>query len=385
MSIRTINFIVEADKITPSTLQRGGQQGEHNATELVFNIDPSLINKLSQVANGATIYYRIEGHTGIGMKNSTLPVVLNIPDDYSAGFALNYLLENWLTREGGNITVYLIFSIISKSETLVDIYSYPARLKLDVVPDGKYTDGKNYESISKLSVAAETAAERAENAAEISETAKEQTVGARFALENGAVFIFQGGDASGAAEIDLVVDSELSEHSRNPINNKTVTEEFKKYLTAEDADKRYVSATEYTKDKKQYALDKEYANAERSEMKKKLDNITDYIVECGTSGIWYYEKRNSGRVVCYGSSPHSFVSMSAMGALYCEIIDIGLPVGVFNKTPLHAWGNVDVVGSVNVVLWESTNTKLTVKLNTALQYNASNDCTISLYVVGTWK
>lgn len=226
MSIRTINFNVEADRITPSTLQRGGLQGEHNATELVFKVDNSLVEKLRQASMGASIYYRFEGHTGIGLKNSTLPVVLNIPDDYSNGVYLDYLLENWLTREGGNITVYLIFSVLSKGETLVDIYSYPARLKLEAVPDGKYTDGKNYESIAKLSVAAEDAAERAESAAEISEAAKEQTVDARFALENGAEFIFLGGDASGAAEVDLVVDGEMSDTSNNPVSNKVI----KKYV-----------------------------------------------------------------------------------------------------------------------------------------------------------
>lgn len=315
MSIRTINYTVTADSITPASLQRGGLQGEHKATELIFNIENSLAEKLEAAAkyipieDGAIegeLYYRFEAHNCMGKKDSTLPVRFKISDGELKGFYLNYSLENWLTREGGNITVYLIFSILSDGETHIDVFSYPARLKLESVPDGKYTDGKNYESIAKLSVAAEDAAERAEEAAEISETAKEQTVSARFALENGAEFIFLGGDASGAAEVDLVVDGELSEHSSNPISNEAVAknlekyistkefaEELQKYTPTEQADEMYVSAEDY-------ASDKETADNERLENKKNLENIVDYVEEQGTSGIWTYRKWNSGIGECYG-------------------------------------------------------------------------------------
>lgn len=243
MSIRRINYTVTADSITPASLQRGGLQGEHNATELIFNIESSLAEKLEAAAkyipieDGAIegeLYYRFEGYTCMGMKNSTLPIRFEVPEGVIKEFTLNYSLENWLTREGGNITVYLIFSILSAHETMVDLYSYPARLKLDPKEDGKYTDGKNYESVAKLSIAAEDAAERAEEAAEISVEAKELTEEARFALENGAEFIFLGGDASGAAEIDLVVDGELSEHSSNPISNEAVAKKLKGYMNSEE-------------------------------------------------------------------------------------------------------------------------------------------------------
>lgn len=335
MSIRTINYTVTADSITPSTLQRGGLQGEHNATELVFKVENSLVEKLLQASQGGTIYYRFEGHTGIGLKNSTLPVVLNIPEDYSDGFTLNYLLENWLTREGGNIAVYLIFSIISKAETLVDIYSYPARLKLEAVPDGKYTDGKNYESMAKLSVAAEDAAERAENAAEISVEAKELTEEARFALENGAEFVFQGGDAKGAADIDLVVDGEFSENSSNPISNAAVAKEFKNYISTENADKKYVNVDDYALDKKQYTKDKETADTERSDIKKKLDTISDHLIEQGINGIWYYEKYDSGFIKLYGFETRENVSITqSAGNVFRSINSFDIPSSL-GVTKIH--------------------------------------------------
>ncbi len=178
MSIRTIKFKVEAERITPSSVQRGGLQGEHNATELEFLVENSLAEKLdiANMEEGGALCYRFEGHTGTGMKNSTLPVRLSVPGGSIKEFTLKYSLENWLTREGGDVTVFLIFSLLSGNETLMDMYSYPARIKLEAVPEGKYTDGKNYEGVAKLSEAAEESAERAENAADISEAAKEQTL-----------------------------------------------------------------------------------------------------------------------------------------------------------------------------------------------------------------
>lgn len=176
MSIRTIKFKVEADKITPSSLQRGGLQGEHNATELVFEVADSLAELLAQASTEQRLVYRFEGHTGTGYKNSTMSAEVEIPEGEFKEFTLKYPLENWLTREGGNVTVFLIFSVISEDETLVDFYSYPARIQLEAVPDGEYTDGKNYEGVAKLSEAAEESAERAEDAADVSEAAKEQTL-----------------------------------------------------------------------------------------------------------------------------------------------------------------------------------------------------------------
>ena len=50
MFIRKINYTVTPDGITPLSLQRGGLQGEHNATGLIFNISSELLTKLSVLA-----------------------------------------------------------------------------------------------------------------------------------------------------------------------------------------------------------------------------------------------------------------------------------------------------------------------------------------------
>ncbi|MBR3961818.1 MAG: hypothetical protein IKK13_06390, partial [Clostridia bacterium] len=209
-----------------TAVQRAGLQGEHNATKLIFYISQELAEALG--AHGEKVVYRFEAYTGTGEKNSTVPEEIEISDGTLKEFTLNYGLENWLTRGGGNISVYLIFSILSEDETLIDLYTYPARLKLESVPEGKYTDGKNYESVAKLSVAAEDAAKRAEDASDKAKAAETNTKAAEKVLTEGT-FIFLGGDAKGKGEVKLVIDNELNKNSNNPISNAAVAAEFGKY------------------------------------------------------------------------------------------------------------------------------------------------------------
>ena len=234
MSIRKIEYRVSVNEISPASVQRAGLQGEHNATKLIFYISQELAEALG--AHGEKVVYRFEAHTGTGEKNSTVPAEIQISEGAVKDFAVKYNLENWLTRAGGNISVYLIFSILSADETLVDLYSYPARLRLEAVPDGKYTDGKNYESVAKLSVAAEDAAKRAEDASDKAKAAETNTKAAEKVLTEGT-FIFLGGDAKGKGEVKLVIDNELNKNSNNPISNAAVAAEFSRYTDSEALEK----------------------------------------------------------------------------------------------------------------------------------------------------
>ena len=54
---------------------------------------------------------------------------------------------------------------------------------------------------------------------------------AQRALESGSEFFFDGGNSSGHAKVELVVDSELSETSENPIENKAVALKFEELST----------------------------------------------------------------------------------------------------------------------------------------------------------
>lgn len=307
MAIRKIVYTVNINGISPAAVQRAGLQGEHNATTLEFNISQELAEALFEKSSKDKLVYRIEAHTGTGEKNSTLPEDVVISDGRIKEFTLNYGLENWLTRGGGNISVYLIFSILAADETLIDIYSYPARLKLESVPDGRYTDGQNYESVAKLSVAATEAAERAEAASDEAEEAKEKTLAAEKVLTEGT-FIFLGGDAKGGGWVELVVDTELSEYSENPISNKAAAAAIRKVREQHMLEWESLFAN-IAKNAADIEKNAQYFNAF-------VDTFADYPIEIGKSGIWTYEKYKSGKCRLWGKTEATANITDAFGAVY---------------------------------------------------------------------
>lgn len=156
MSIRTINYTVSVGGITPASQQFGGTQGDHNAVELKFTIDTELYNSITANTEG-TVYYRFDGYDGSGGMKSTEPAPL---DDN----VCTYGLEEWITRYGGKVQVYLVLTDITDT-TEMELYSFPAVLNLKDRPDGHLADGGDYESISTLYEGAKASADKAEKAA----------------------------------------------------------------------------------------------------------------------------------------------------------------------------------------------------------------------------
>jgi hypothetical protein len=73
-------------------------------------------------------------------------------------------LEEWITRYGGKVQVYLVLTDITDT-TEMELYSFPAVLNLKDRPDGHSVDGGDYESISTLYEGAKASADKAEDAA----------------------------------------------------------------------------------------------------------------------------------------------------------------------------------------------------------------------------
>lgn len=168
MAIRTVTYTVSESGIVPAVVQNGGLQGEHKATELVFYFEENFRTHLGnlRVPDGVNdFYYRFEAHNGAGLKDITEPKVLSVRQE---GVSVSYELENWLTREGGNIRVYLVISYVDtqNDENLMDIFTYPALLRLENVPEGELYDGTTQEGIAEIVLAAKSAAKRAEESVE---------------------------------------------------------------------------------------------------------------------------------------------------------------------------------------------------------------------------
>lgn len=224
MAVRTINYTVTANGIAPATQQLGGVQGEHNATELVFALDADLLETIRGKAGENPVVYRFDVHDGAGGVTPTDPQPLT--DE-----APVYLLENKISRIGGSIQVFLIITEIQNEQTEMDLFLFPALLRLKDKQDGPLNEGENYESLSTLSETAKQSAADAAESAQASEASamaayhsQLQTEAARLALEGGAEVVFLGGRHAANIEIIAAVDNEMSEASRNPVQNKVVLE-----------------------------------------------------------------------------------------------------------------------------------------------------------------
>lgn len=214
MAVRTIKFTVAENGITPAVKQFGGVQGDHRSTEVIFELLPQLFSDIRTQAEelGGSTIYRIDGYDGEGgvARSETSPLMAD---------EIPYYLEEWITRYGGTVRIVLVISLFKDDTTEMELYSFPALLSLKNLPDGKDTSGENYESMSTLSEVARESAEKAIEAAG-------KTEAARFALENGSTFIFDGNGTFGAVDPVFVVDSALSEQSENAVMNKVVSQKI---------------------------------------------------------------------------------------------------------------------------------------------------------------
>ena len=227
MAIRNINYTVTADSITPATEQFAGTQEEHNATSLVFTFNPALITALTAYIADYELKYRFDVYDGEG--NVLQGDDFTLVENGTVLEAVTLDLSEPAARYGGKASVYLVITAYSGDETKLNLYSFPAKLRFNNLPDGGEGDNNAREAITTLAEAAKSAANAADNSAiaaaeseDVAEIAKQQTLEARFALENGSTFIFDGGDSEGAIDIELVVDSALSDVSENPVQNKVI-------------------------------------------------------------------------------------------------------------------------------------------------------------------
>lgn len=221
MAVRKFNFTVKEDGITPATEQRAGIQSEHGVTQLNFNIEDRLYSKLLTEKGENSLVYRFDCYDSVGgtVRSDTKELV---------GSEVSFKVGENLTRHGGRAAVYLIVSVYnSDNKTELELLSYPAKLRFESIPSAAGENGEERESLSTLAEAAKNAAERAADSKSAAETAQSKTEQAQRVLESGSEFFFDGGDSSGYAKAGLVVDSELSETSENPVENKAVTLKIK--------------------------------------------------------------------------------------------------------------------------------------------------------------
>ena len=116
----------------------------------------------------------------------------------------------------------------------------------------------------------------------------------------------------------------------------------------------------------------------------RLNSEADYIVATGTSGIWRYEKWNSGKAVLYGVYTLTNGPFSATGNVYYRTVtDLSFPTGFFNTTPYYVSGTTSM-GNVGAFSGNALyQTKVSFAVLSAV--SAARTVTVYLEVRGTWK
>lgn len=122
----------------------------------------------------------------------------------------------------------------------------------------------------------------------------------------------------------------------------------------------------------------------------KLDSITDYIEEEGTSGIWTYRKWNSGIAECWGSYRYNqSYTWTTWGSIYVtngETFRQAYPQGLFVSAPVC---NLSIDGTMtNAWLLGTTSgtNEYTPYCGFARGSSASNlDVTVVYVAKGRWK
>lgn len=114
--VRSIIFFADENGISPSEPQFAGVQGEHNATEVNFQLSSDLISP--------EYLYRIEFSDAAGEYDSTdfIPI---------SGSFVNYLLpENW-TKAGGVGVIHLCAVVLdANGQEEQEVYSLAEGLNL---------------------------------------------------------------------------------------------------------------------------------------------------------------------------------------------------------------------------------------------------------------
>ena len=171
--VRSIIFFADENGISPPEPQFAGVQGEHNATEVKF--------QLSSALTSPEYLYRIEFSDAAGEYDSTdfIPI---------SGSFVNYLLpENW-TKAGGVGVIHLCAVVLdANGREEQEVYSLAGRLKFAPRESGgmktKYEKGLSA-LISEAGKATDAANEAAENANAAADRVDESVSSANTAAAN---------------------------------------------------------------------------------------------------------------------------------------------------------------------------------------------------------
>ena len=390
---KIINQPLSVDGAVLSEPICGGVQGENRATAVEFTPDTELCGVINEYkTNGYSVIFKIDAVTAAGEL---------VGSEERCGeelFSPFYLTERitcsgldtvivariFVSREEikeickAQIRLYFISSPIALNSTYKNknqadrLKEKAEKLLLEFSDAAEQTEARIDKKATQVKSSAETVARHLKQVQDIAEK-NEQTL---IDFSEGVTFVFSGGDAANREVTGISVDGELSETSKNPLQNGVVTRELNavkgKVLNNEqrlDAAEEELSGLKETHSGDLAALRQEVAEQNAITQEEILPLKADYITETGTVGAWHYRKWNSGVAECWAKfegevkistlwSNQSVMFYGLIGSFSYPFAFIQKPIVSVDLDAQDSWcnkysstatetGNIYAVGAVN--------------------------------------
>lgn len=122
MSVRKLEFTLSAGGISPQTVQPGGVQFEHNATNAVFIIPNALYELIAGIGENKTVLYRVDAIDGEGGYHVSETIEPTAPAEDATEYHLIYPIPYDVSSIGGTCQLTVVATRIDENSAEEMIY-----------------------------------------------------------------------------------------------------------------------------------------------------------------------------------------------------------------------------------------------------------------------
>ncbi len=192
MAIRTVVYNVTRDEKTEKSLLWGGVQNEHNATEIIYDIDPEYLSAL-----GDDLFFRIDfSSQGAGYDPSENLTLKNN--------CVSRLIPRKFTQYGGYMNTTLVISRLIEGEAVSEVIQLPAQVFFTL-------NGRRGNVISNLSQFEEHMLEKVKEAKDCVTLIEEKLESGEFKGEKGDSYVLTDEDKNDIKNMVLLSFTDVSE------------------------------------------------------------------------------------------------------------------------------------------------------------------------------
>lgn len=215
MAIEKIEYIADRAGVHPATRQESGYKLDIAAYGIKVTLTAELLALLNAGKGEGDLVYRFDVYNAAGDYCRTATDTLD-------STPIEYELTKQDCRVSGTVRIIPIVTSVHNDTAIYEKRLGIIVLNVKATPEEDTDYQKDRKSLSSLEVSAREAASAANAAKEICIEAQAATEAARAALEAGAVFIFEGGDAETEIPIHHAIDDVISEFSLNPVTSRAI-------------------------------------------------------------------------------------------------------------------------------------------------------------------